>query len=90
MLFGRISSEQEACTGEGMQPESEGHLFGVSSSDSLDGLFVSAFPGMVIVSSQEGQSPPDPFACSGAHPRPLFSCPLVLSKLNHIPLPVIG
>lgn len=75
MLFGKISFEQEACTGEGMQPESEGHLFVVSFSDRQDGLFVSAFPGMVIVISRKGQSPPDLFACSGApsllHPGPL-------------------
>lgn len=73
-----------------MQPESEGHLFVFSSSDSQDGLFVSVFSGMVNVISQKGQSPPDLSACSGAHPRPLLSCPLVPSKLNHIPLPVVG
>lgn len=90
MLFGTIPSEQEACTGEGMRAESEGHLFVLSFPDSRDGLFVSAVPGMVTVISQKGQSPPDLCACSGAHPRSLLSCPLVPSKLNHIPLPVIG
>lgn len=91
MLSGKISSEQEACAREGMQAESEGHLFVFSVSDSQDGLFVSAFPRTVNVISQKGQSAPDLFCLLwGSAPGPLLSCPLVPSKLNHIPPPVIG